>query len=43
MLLNDCAELLADAIELLTHGQQGTLSADTAPKDPYTEKPPVWD
>ncbi|MBX3084121.1 MAG: VOC family protein [Anaerolineae bacterium] len=35
-------EHLADAIELLTHRHQGSLSTDLAPKDPYTEKPPVW-
>ena len=35
-------EHLADAIEVLTHRQQGSLSTDLAPKDPYTEKPPVW-
>jgi catechol 2,3-dioxygenase-like lactoylglutathione lyase family enzyme len=36
-------EHLADALELLAHKHQGTLSADVSPKDPYTEKPPVWD
>jgi glyoxalase family protein len=36
-------EHLADAIELLVHRHQHTLSADSSPKDPYTEKPPVWD
>lgn len=36
-------EHLADAIELLMHQQQGSLSSDLSPKDPYTEKPPVWD
>lgn len=36
-------EHLSDAIEILLHRQQGTLSTDTTPKDPYTDKPPVWD
>lgn len=35
-------EHLADAIEVLAHQQQGTLSDDVTPKDPYTTKPPVW-
>ena len=35
-------EHLADAIEVLAHRQQGTLSDDVSPKDPYTTKPPVW-
>ncbi len=35
-------EHLADAIELLVHRVQPTLSTDTASKDPYTEKPPLW-
>jgi catechol 2,3-dioxygenase-like lactoylglutathione lyase family enzyme len=39
--IND--EHLADAIELLIHRRQETLSTDTTPKDPYTTKPPVWD
>lgn len=36
-------EHLVDAIELLVERYQGTLSDDRTPKDPYTEKPPVWD
>lgn len=36
-------EHLADAIERLASRGQPTLSADQSPKDPYTEKPPVWD
>lgn len=36
-------EHLADALELLVHRYQPSLSDDTAPKDPYTAKPPVWD
>ncbi|MEL6307013.1 MAG: VOC family protein [Chloroflexota bacterium] len=36
-------EHLADAIELLVERYQGTLSSDRTAKDPYTEKPPVWD
>lgn len=35
-------EHLADAIALLIHRAQPSLSPDTSPKDPYTEKPPVW-
>lgn len=35
-------EHLADAIELLVVRRQGSLSGDRTPKDPYTEKPPVW-
>ena len=34
---------LADAIELLLHRAQASLSSDLSPKDPYTSKPPVWD
>jgi catechol 2,3-dioxygenase-like lactoylglutathione lyase family enzyme len=34
---------LADAIEILTHRYQGSLSADQTAKDPYSAKPPVWD
>jgi catechol 2,3-dioxygenase-like lactoylglutathione lyase family enzyme len=34
---------LADAIEALVMRHQQTLSPDRSPKDPYTEKPPVWD
>jgi hypothetical protein len=34
---------LADAIELLVERYQRTLSPERTPKDPYTEKPPVWD
>ncbi len=36
-------EHLADAIALLVERRQGSLSTDRAAKDPYTEKPPVWD
>jgi glyoxalase family protein len=36
-------EHLADAIELLVVRRQGSLSGDRTAKDPYTEKPPVWD
>jgi glyoxalase family protein len=36
-------EHLADAIELLVQRHQESLSADRSPKEPYTEKPPVWD
>jgi catechol 2,3-dioxygenase-like lactoylglutathione lyase family enzyme len=36
-------EHLADAIELLATRSRESLSADRAPKDPYTAKPPVWD
>lgn len=35
-------EHLADAIALLIHRSQPSLSTDTTPKDPYAEKPPVW-
>jgi catechol 2,3-dioxygenase-like lactoylglutathione lyase family enzyme len=34
---------LADAIERLVTRSRGTLSDDRTAKDPYTEKPPVWD
>ena len=34
---------LTDAIELLVRRNQQTLSDDRAPKNPYTEKPPVGD
>jgi catechol 2,3-dioxygenase-like lactoylglutathione lyase family enzyme len=34
---------LADAIELLATRNQPSLSSDRSPKDPYVEKPPVWD
>jgi hypothetical protein len=36
-------EHLADAIELLTHRHQSSLSANTEPKDPYTARPPLWE
>jgi glyoxalase family protein len=36
-------EHLADAIELLVQRTQESLSSDRSSKDPYTEKPPVWD
>lgn len=36
-------EHLADALELLIQRSRRSLSADRTPKDPYTEKPPVWD
>jgi catechol 2,3-dioxygenase-like lactoylglutathione lyase family enzyme len=36
-------EHLAEAIELLVERHQRTLSSDRSTKDPYTEKPPVWD
>lgn len=36
-------EHLADAIELLVRRRQPSLSTDRTAKDPYTEKPPVWD
>lgn len=36
-------EHLADAIQVLVERLQETLSPDRTPKDPYTEKPPVWD
>ena len=34
---------VADAIEVLVQRYQRTLSPDREPKDPYREKPPVWD
>lgn len=34
---------LADAIEYLATQNTQTLSADRSPKDPYIERPPVWD
>ena len=34
---------LADAIELLVERSQRSLSTERSPKDPYAEKPPVWD
>lgn len=34
---------VADAVERLVERRQGSLSADRSAKDPYTEKPPVWD
>lgn len=36
-------EHLADAIELLVERYQDTLSPERSAKDPYHEKPPVWD
>lgn len=36
-------EHIADAIELLVERYQGTLSDERNAKDPYHEKPPVWD
>ncbi|MCI0708808.1 MAG: VOC family protein [Chloroflexi bacterium] len=36
-------EHLADAIELLVERYQQTLSPERTAKDPYREKPPVWD
>lgn len=36
-------EHLADAIEAMVARQNESLSTDRTPKDPYTEKPPVWD
>ena len=36
-------EHLADAIEYLVNRHQKSLSSDRAAKDPYMEKPPVWD
>lgn len=36
-------EHIADAIEQLIQRSQSTLSADRSAKDPYREKPPVWD
>lgn len=36
-------EHLAEAIELLARRHNESLSEDRSPKDPYTEKPPVWD
>jgi catechol 2,3-dioxygenase-like lactoylglutathione lyase family enzyme len=36
-------EHLADAIELIVTRSQQSLSDDRSAKDPYTEKPPVWD
>ncbi|MEM9954809.1 MAG: VOC family protein [Chloroflexota bacterium] len=36
-------EQLADAIQFIIERTQGTLSDERTPKDPYTEKPPVWD
>jgi glyoxalase family protein len=35
-------EHLADAIERLVSRSQSSLSADRSAKDPYREKPPVW-
>ena len=40
---NIADEHLADAIELLVERYQQTLSPDRDVKDPYHEKPPVWD
>lgn len=34
---------IADAIQLLVERKQASLSADRTAKDPYHEKPPVWD
>lgn len=34
---------LADAIELLVKRYQNSLSSDRSVKDPYQDKPPVWD
>ena len=36
-------EHLTDAIELLVQHHQESLSSDRSAKDPYTDKPPVWD
>ena len=36
-------EHLADAIERMVSEGQASLSSDRSPKDPYREKPPVWD
>lgn len=36
-------EHLAEAIELLVRRRQPSLSSDRTAKNPYTEKPPVWD
>lgn len=36
-------EHLADAIQILIERNNETLSPDRTPKEPYTEKPPVWD
>ena len=36
-------EHLADAIELLVERYQQSLSSERSAKDPYREKPPVWD
>lgn len=36
-------EHLADAIQLLVERYQTTLSPERSAKDPYHEKPPVWD
>ena len=36
-------EHLADAIELLVTQRQKSLSSDRRAKEPYMEKPPVWD
>jgi catechol 2,3-dioxygenase-like lactoylglutathione lyase family enzyme len=40
---NIADEHLADAIELIVTRSQQSLSDDRSAKDPYTEKPPVWD
>ncbi|MDX1663108.1 MAG: VOC family protein [Candidatus Promineifilaceae bacterium] len=34
---------IADAIEGMVRRSQPSLSEDRAPKDPYTERPPLWD
>jgi len=36
-------EHLADAIQALVERYQGTLSPERSAKDPYAERPPVWD
>lgn len=36
-------EHVADAIQVLVERKQASLSTDRSAKDPYREKPPVWD
>ncbi len=36
-------EHLADALQVMIERSRQSLSTDRFPKDPYTEKPPVWD
>lgn len=36
-------EHVADAIQVLVERKQASLSTDRTAKDPYREKPPVWD